>query len=292
MKTWHWIVAAAAVLILVGYGCSAGWGPRACASVEALAAAQVPAALKWWTIEGRPDEVFLYRGNVLVGTYDYRDGFYRLAYTGTPGRKAKAPIPPPFGKTAEGGPSHTFGMVESSAGVETRFSLNGETVTRGAAQELLGANIVDDSKHGHLTYIDADAGRRKAMGERYAALRSSKPTGADIRWQSYDPNKPQSRAMLEPNALDTDKQFLATGRVLVAQAANTNKDGSSKADVWYGDITDAQLIEAIRKISPAWDPNKPVLPSLPSLPSLPWDWIILGMIGVGVVVLASKNTSP
>lgn len=267
------------------------WGPAGCSAVAEVALQQVQPGYKWWTHEGEPNFVFLYWGNQISGCYSYKSGFYRHRTASGWGNPAKAPIPPPLTGLAGGPAGHVFGAAIDQVHKEESFSHNGIETSRKEVEQAIGANLRDDSKAGHVTYIDADPARRKAAAELLARTVAEKGMAEKVRVQVYDPTKKQSQAMLEPNQLERDTKFKATGHVLLAQAAARPGQEAVQATTNYDGVTAESVIEALRKAVPDWVPDKPSLPSLPSLPSIPWEYIGLGLAGLclGIVALRHHN---
>lgn len=270
----------------------AAWGPAGCPPVGGIALGQVqPQALQWFKYDNRPGAVYLYRGNTMVGVYTYGDGFYREPYYGAWSAPKKAPLAPPLIGAVEDQAGDPFGVDLKQIGNRQVFSHNGIEVDRDDVEEAIGANLRDDSHGGHVTYIDRDAGRRARVSETFQRLRSQGKVPEHVRFQAYDPALLQSRHMLAVNKLDQDQKFQSTGNELLAQVADKDAKGKSKADQWFGDIGEAELVQAVRKACPDWIDPRPHLPALPDLFHIPWDGVlaVLALAVVGVVLVKTAQ---
>lgn len=267
-------------------------GPAGCAPRQLAAVSYAQTPLRWWNHEGRPQEVYLYSGNTLVGYYSYADGFYRRAVGGRWSGPAAAPLTPPFGGLQGNATGHTFGAVHDQVSPFQSFSHNGNPVSREQAENVITGNLRDDSAAGHLTNIDADKERRKRFDTELAELRRANPTANNVRVQNYDPNAGPNKVILAPFKLDLDQQFRQSGRALFAQAAVKGNETGSRPERWYGDIGAAQVADALRVIDPNYDPNKTPLPGLPSVPDgigLAIGGAFVGLLVLGVAVFGNRN---
>lgn len=274
-----------------GQSCNAygGWGPAGCPPVGRLVLAQTPANYRWVHRDDAPDEVHLMYGAQQIGGYSYRTGYYLPLVNGEWGKPSVAPIPPPLTGTITAPEAPLFGVDRERLTGTEHYSCSGVRCTRSEAEGFIESHLRDDSRAGQVSLFVRDPERRKTIRaalDQAPELQGSNSAG---KVQVYDPDARPNRELLAPFKLDLDERYRTTGFKMVAQAAPTTTDGTSKADSWYEYDGPKQIIEAVRRVDPNYNPNVNPLPTLPSLPSISWEALALGCLAllVGVCVVKS-----
>lgn len=266
-------------------------GPGGCSVPQLRRAAQADDSYRWVTREDMPSEVYLFRGDEQVGGYSYATGFYRALNGNRWGPPAKAPIQPPFGRDQQdAGRPINFGLNAESIGRQERIWEGNHYYSAGEASKEIAADLPEDLKAGHVTGVAKTLARRNKMDADMNAARAH--PGADkAKMQAYDFSHSVNQEILAPFRLDIDKRFENSGQVVIAQAAELDKEGRSKAKAWYEYSGADTWIEALRTVDPHFDPNKPSLPGLPGLPSINWEYVALIIVVCVLLVAAMRSNN-
>lgn len=252
----------------------------------------VPTGYRWVYRDDTPGEAYLFQGARQVGGYSFASGFYR-PYNGRAYlAPTKAPIRPPFGKNNGGAGDNLFGVEQQRWPAGEKIWAGATSYTHAEAERLLGDKLDSIENQPHLTVIDRDPVRRKALAKEVEVAQANGSFPKDVRLQIYDPNATPSAAILAPFQLDRDTRYKENGAVIFAQSPATNAAGTAKLHRVDGKPTMAGLIEALRTVDPKFNPNLPSLPSLPGLPELSAQaWIGIALCFLLVVGLLRSRTS-
>lgn len=267
--------------VCCGSSCSAyaGWGPAGCPPVGGIVLAQTPAVYQWKTRSDTPNETYLYYGTQQVGGYSFETGFYRPIVNGKWGKPAVAPITPPLTGTTSTTDSPLFGVDTSKLTGKEWYSNSGAISTSSDAHRLIETSLKDDSKAGQVSAFVRDPALRQRVRTDAEKAAEAQGSANAAKVQVYDPDAKPNKEILAPFKLDSDERFRQTGFKLVAQAAPTTPDGTSKAESWYEYDGAKQIVEAVRRVDPSYNPNVNPIPSLPSLPAVNWEIIALCILG-------------
>lgn len=286
-------LAVAAVLLLPARLLLGRWGPMGCAAVAAddKKAGELP--YRWVSNPKVPKEVYLYQGNVQVGGYSFESGFYLPLVNGKWGKPCQAPIRPPLEGLDGKKEANLFGVLADQVSREERYECTHGECSREHVMAMLAEGLTDDSKQGRVTVIDGDRERRKKIAADWSSAPSLDKARSTWQFQAYDPASPVTREMLRPFRLEQSSD-LGKGLPVVFAQAPANAAGVGPVLGQWNSYQGADaLAEALRKVDPNFDPNKPLAPILPSVPSLSGeDWAIIGLGGLLVIVAFLRVRSP